>query len=592
MMLPQKETGNPLGRQLIRMRWVNTPISKDDVYSISNQLGVSEIIATQLVRKGLIDPKAAKDFINPRLRILDDPFRITNLKIAVKRIEKAIKNGEEVIVFGDYDVDGITSTVFLVSILQHFNLYPHYLVPRRKEEGYGLSQVAIDRALAGSVEATLFIAIDCGTNSQKEIAFLCNQGIDVIIIDHHTTTKPLPEQCIIINPHIYDDEKEPWSNLCSVGLIFKLVHGLIKELRNLGNTLANKIDLKDYLDLVAIGTIADLVPLRDENRILTKAGLNCLKNTNRLGLTALFKISGMKLGDDVSTFDISYRLSPRINASGRLADASLPIKMLLSDDRKLCMDAARTLNNFNEERRAIERSIFLEAEKLVKKYHLDTSGIVLYGNNWHPGVVGIVASRITQKFHRPAIILGTVGDMAKGSGRSIKGINLVEVLKNCQDMLGQWGGHPMAVGVSIHPDQVKNFQKAFHNAVYENMKGIQPEPELEIANWITIESINEHLLNELDMLHPFGQENAEPVFGLRNIVLKSSPKPFGHNHFRFMLDPNKGKRLFGVAWNQGDKMPPRDQPIDLAVKPNWNIWNGRKHMQIALVEWRSTINGE
>lgn len=571
------------------MRWVNIPISGDDVYTISSQLGVSDIIAGQLVRKGLIDPKAASEFIKPRLRVLDDPFRITNLRRAVERIGEAIAKSEEIIVFGDYDVDGITSTVLLVSILQYFNVYPRYLVPRRKEEGYGLSQAAIERALEGG-DTKLFIAIDCGTNSQEEVSFLCDQGIDVIIIDHHTTTRPLPDDCIIINPHIYDSETEPWRNLCSVGLVFKLVHGLIKEFRNRGDTLANEIEIKDYLDLVAIGTIADLVPLRGENRILTKAGLNCLKYTNRLGLNALFEISGMTLGDDVSTFDISYRLSPRINASGRLADASLPIKMLLSDDRKLCMEAARALNNFNEERRAIERSIFLEAEKLVEEYHLDAAGIVLYGDNWHPGVVGIVASRITQKFHRPAIVLGTVGDMAKGSGRSIKGVNLVEVLKNCQGMLGQWGGHPMAVGVTVHPDQVKDFQKAFHHAVDENMKGIQSEPELEIANWITVESINEHLLNELDMLHPFGQENAEPIFGLRNIVLQSSPEPFGQNHFRFTLHPNKGKRLFGVAWNQGDKMPPRNQPIDLAVKPNWNIWNGRKYPQVALVEWRSTMN--
>ena len=572
------------------MRWVNTPISENDVYALSSQLGISKIIAGLLVRQGLIDPEAASAFIYPRLRVLDDPFRITNLKRAVDRIGEAIAKSEEIVILGDYDVDGVTSTVFLVNILKCFSVYPRYLVPRRKEEGYGLSQAAIERALEGG-KVKLFIAIDCGTNSQEEVSFLCDQGIDVIIIDHHTTKKPLPDDCIIINPHVYDDEAEPWRNLCSVGLVFKVVHGLIKEFRNRGDALAREIEIKEYLDLVAIGTIADLVPLRDENRILTKAGLNCLKNTNRLGLNALFEISGMTLGDDVSTFDISYRLSPRINASGRLADATLPIKMLLSDDRNLCLEAARMLNKFNEERRAIERSIFLEAEKLVEDFHLDAAGIVLYDDSWHPGVVGIVASRITQKFHRPCIVLGAVGNIAKGSGRSIKGVNLVEVLQNCQSMLGQWGGHPMAVGVSIHPDQITDFQKAFHHAVDENMKGFQPVPELDIADWISVESINENLLDELDLLHPFGQENAEPVFGLRNIVLQSSPEPFGQNHFRFMLHPNSRTRLFGVAWNQGDKIPPRNQPIDLAVKPNWNIWNGRKYPQIELVEWRFTKDG-
>lgn len=571
------------------MRWVNTSISKNDVYAISNQLGISEIIAGLLVQKGFNDPKAAGTFINPRLNVLDDPFRITNLKRAVDRIAEAIAKNEAITVFGDYDVDGITSTVFLVSILKCFSVYPRYLVPRRKEEGYGLSQAAIKRALEGG-KVDLFIAIDCGTNSPEEVKSLREQGIDVIIIDHHSTTRPLPDDCIIINPHIYDDDAEPWRNLCSVGLTFKLAHGLIKEFRNRGDALANEIEIKEYLDLVAIGTIADLVPLQKENRILTKAGLNCLKNTTRLGLNALLEISGMTLGDDVSTFDIAYRLSPRINASGRLADAALPIEMLLSDDRKLCMESARRLNTFNEERRAIERSISLEAEKMVEDFYLEAAGIVLYSDNWHPGVVGIVASRITQKYHRPCIVLGAVGGLAKGSGRSIKGINLVEVLKNCQELLGQWGGHPMAVGVSIQPDRVSDFQKAFHCAVLENMKGNPSEQELVIANWITVESINEHLLNDLDLLHPYGQENAEPVFGLRNIVLQSSPKPFGQNHFRFKLHPNKGKQLFGVAWNQGDKIPPRHQPIDLAVKPNWNVWNGRKYPQVALVEWRFTTD--
>ncbi len=569
------------------MRWINTPIAEDHVYNINNQLGISKIIASLLVHRGLTETQAVNDFINPRLGVLDDPFRVTNLKRAVERLCQAMASNEEILILGDYDVDGITSTVLLVSILNRFSLYPRYLVPRRMEEGYGLSHAAIERALQGG-HVNLFIAIDCGTNSNDEVSFLREQGVDVIIIDHHPSKEAIPNDCIIINPHVYDNEAEPWRHLCSVGLVFKLVHGFLKELRNRGHPLASDIELKDYLDLVAMGTIADLVPLCGENRILTKAGLNSLKNSNRLGLNALCEISGMTLGEEVSTVDISYRLSPRINASGRLADATLPIKMLLSDDQKLCQEAAHTLNNFNEERRAIERNIFSEAIELFENTCPEVAGIVLYNDAWHPGVVGIVASRMTQKYYRPCIVLGAEGNLAKGSGRSIKGVNLVEILKKCQELLGQWGGHPMAVGVSLDPSRLMEFQKAFHEAVDDYLKGLRQEPELEIAIWITPESINEQFLDDLNLLHPFGQGNAEPIFGLHNIILKSQPEPFGQNHFRFQLEPNSGMRLFGVAWNQGDKIPPRNKPIDLAAKLAWNFWNGRKSPQLKLVDWRFT----
>jgi single-stranded-DNA-specific exonuclease len=567
------------------MRWTYTPAPPGPVRTLCRELSVTPIIAHLLFQRGLDDPAEAERFLNPMLRNLDDPFNLVHMDRAVKRLCEAMRGGEEIVVFGDYDVDGITSTVLLVSILRRFGIAPRYCVPLRLEEGYGLSSAALDRVLKDGVP-NLLIAVDCGTNAAGEVASLHERGVDTIVIDHHSGRSELPPQCILVNPHVHGDETTAWTDLCSVGLVFKLVHALLKRLREEGEEEAFRIQLKEYLDLVAMGTIADLVPLREENRILAKAGLETLRWPRRMGLKALFEASGMTPGEEVSPFDISFRLGPRINASGRLADASLPVEMLLGDDWERCDSGARMLDKFNTERQEIERRIFLEAEEMVQSRDLDLAGYVLYDPAWHAGVVGIVASRLTRRFHRPCIVLGTEGVLAKGSGRSITGINLVEVLKRCSHLLDHWGGHPMAVGLALVPEQWDAFAAAFHEAVGDLVKGKMPEPELAIDAWIPEEDVGADLLDQLDRLQPFGQGNPEPVFGLRGVVLKQRPKIFGKGHFRFNLPVGGGGNVSGVAWKKSDRVPAQGAPIDLAATLSWNCWNGRKNPQLTLADWR------
>ncbi len=568
-----------------RMRWTYNPIPDEQINALSNSLRSSRILAALLLRAGISDPDEAKQFLYPRLNQLSDPFELTNLREAVDRIRTALKSDEKIAVLGDYDVDGVTSTVLLISVLQRLGVEPSFIVPRRLEEGYGLSGAAIDRVLEEQ-KIDLFIAVDCGTNSVEEVAYLRSQGIDVIIVDHHRSKEDTPADCILINPHVMDEPGQPWTHLCTVGLVFKLVHGLLKALREEDHVAASEIILKDYLDLVAMGTIADLVPLLDENRILCKYGLRVLQRGHRHGVAALLKVAGVKAGERVQPMDISFRLGPRINACGRLADASVPVKMLLSRDHKFCEKSARLLDDFNRERQEIERQITTDAERQKEAHLTDAAGIILFDENWHAGVVGIVASRISRKFHRPAIILGSEGELAKGSGRSVEGINLVSVLQQCDHLLESWGGHPLAVGVSLRKENVPAFQRRFDELIRELFKDRDFKPELEVAAWLDLSEVNEYLLDDLDLLHPFGQGHREPLFALRNIVLRTPVEIFMERHFRFRLVDSLGKRIYGVAWKMADRSPPVGQPIDIVVRIYRNFFNNRKFLQLEMIDWR------
>jgi single-stranded-DNA-specific exonuclease len=371
-----------------------------------------------------------------------------------------------------------------------------------------------------------------------------------------------------------------------VGLVFKLMHGLLKQLRAENHPVAYRIKLRDYLDLVALGTVADLVPLLGENRILARQGLRILQQTRRPGLQALMRVAGVKTTQEIMPVDISFRLGPRINASGRLADAALSVELMLNDDETFCDETALKLDAFNRERQDIERQITEEAERLVETQYSALPGIVLYGDTWHPGVVGIVAGRVTRKYNRPCIVLGNDGDLAKGSGRSVDGVNLVEVLGTCCEHLVSWGGHPMAVGVSLAKPNLDQFREQFADAVRRHVGGDIAAQKLSIAAWLTPEQIRDPLMDELESLHPYGQGNPEPVFGLRGVVLRQAPEVFKEYHFRLWVEDGRGRRLHGVAWKMAHRLPPVGVPIDLAVELAWNYFNDRKLLQLELQDWR------
>ena len=570
------------------MRWNHTPPPADQIENLSRRAGVSPVLAELLFRSGITCHEIAAKFLQPGLSELGDPFLLHNVQEGATRLRAAIADRHEVVVLGDYDVDGVSSTALLVSILRRFGLHPRFVVPRRMEDGYGLSRSAIDRALELG-RPNLFIALDCGTNSHEEVNYLLDQGIDVIVVDHHRSKEKTLERGILINPHVYNrDNDGAWRHLCTVGLVFKLVHGLLKQLRAENHPVAHRIKLRDYLDLVAMGTVADLVPLHGENRILAKQGLKILQATARPGLRALMQIAGVKTGQDIMPVDISFRLGPRINASGRLADAAISVELILSDDERFCAETAQQLDAFNRERQDIERQITEEAERLIETQFANSPGIVLYADNWHPGVVGIVAGRVTRKYNRPCVVLGNEGELAKGSGRSIDGINLVDALGTCSDDLKSWGGHPMAVGVSLEKKNLEAFRAHFADAVRLQAGNELVEPRLNLATWLTSDQVRERLMEEICTLHPFGQGNPEPVFGIRGVILRQRPDVFKGQHFRFNFDDPHGRRLFGVAWKMAHRLPPIGEPLDLAVELTWNFFNDRKLLQLELIDWRPT----
>ena len=570
------------------MRWTHTPPPAEEVEALSQGAGVSRVLAELLHRAGQRDAGAAAAFLQPALASINDPFLLRNLQAGATRLRAAIANREEVVVLGDYDVDGVSSTALLVMILRRFGLSPRFVVPRRSADGYGLSRSAIDRALEAG-KPHLFIALDCGTNSHEEAAYLRAQGIDVMVIDHHRSRERVLSDGILINPHVEADETNgdaAWRHLCTVGLVFKLCHGLLKQLRSENNPIAFQIKLRDHLDLVALGTVADLVPLLGENRILARHGLRILQDTHRPGLRALMDVAGVRPAQGLTPTDISFRLGPRINASGRLADAALSVELLISDDKQFCTDTAEQLDTFNRERQDIERGITEEAERLIETEFSALPGIVLFHEDWHPGVVGIVAGRVTRKYNRPCIVLGNEGDMAKGSGRSVDGVNLVEVLGTCCENLTSWGGHPMAVGISLPKVHLETFRARFAGAVRAHAGGDITEARLDLAAWLMPEQINERLMEELDSLHPFGQGNPEPVFGVRGVVLRAPVEIFKEHHFRFHFEDGRGRRMHGVAWKMAVRQPPLGVPLDFAVELKWNHFNNRKLLQLGLIDWR------
>tara|TARA_A100001015_G_scaffold314688_1_gene424706 strand:- start:686 stop:2407 length:1722 start_codon:yes stop_codon:yes gene_type:complete len=572
------------------MEWFVESGKSTAVEDLSQALGISLVLAHLLYGMGFKKAESASSFLNPTLQELSDPFEVTNLKSGVERLSQSIDAKERIFIFGDYDVDGITSIVQLISILRLYGMNPGYCVPFRLSEGYGLSRDSIDRALSEG-KPDLMLVVDCGTNSKDILSYLKELGISVIVIDHHKLTKEFPDSAILINPHVNDREKEnaPWFELSAAGLVFKFLHGLIKYRRDLKDSVAYEIKLSQIIDLAGMGTISDLVPLVGENRILSRYGLKHIQSNQRMGIVTLLEESGVESSFGLSGSDVSYRLGPRINASGRLGDASLPVELLLTEDRQFAKNTARSMNQINLDRQTIQHSISDEAEVMIKEQLSDSLGFVLASENWHPGVVGIVASRLSHKYNKPCIILGREEDFAKGSGRSVPGVDLVAVMKKCHSLLEQWGGHPMAVGLTLQWDQLAFLKKAFNESLMALYPKGLPEPVLTIACWLDCEEVNRSLLEELHLLQPFGQRNPEPVFGIRNVLFEEAPKRFGKTHQKFFIQKKKSKEVLeGVAWNRTD-LPDVGVPVDLAVRLEWNVWRNKKSLRLSLVDWKKSI---
>lgn len=570
------------------MKWVHTETDAHASLALRDGLELLPPIASVLVKMGFREPEAAERFLFPKLSHVTDPFLIPNLEAAAERIVKAIDARERVAVVGDYDVDGVTAVTLLVSFLRHFGLRPHYFVPRRKDEGYGLSSAIVARALARE-RPSLFFALDCGTNASEQVGDLRSRGIEVVIVDHHRSKTAEPPDAVLVNPNSSFSAAPDYSPMCTAGLMFKVLHGVLKIMRSRRDPRSFDIILREYLDLVALGTITDISPLVGENRTMVWFGLRQMKNTRRKGLRALISASGIADTADLFPVDVSHRIGPRINASGRLADAALPVEMFLCENEKRCAELARELSDMNRDRQEIERGIFEEALAQISGEAPRRHALLACGE-WHPGVVGIVAGKLARHFNRPCVVLGVEGDLAKGSGRGVPGVNLIDVLRPYGEKLESWGGHPMAVGISVEVGKVPEFREYFDAAVGRALAAagteVADERGLEIAAWLNPEEITAELFDQISQLAPFGEGNPEPIFGLRDVVTPSGVIVFGGDNFRFqMLLPNLS-RLGVVAWHLAEGVPAAGTRVDLAVRLSWNNYNGRKYQQAELVAWR------
>jgi single-stranded-DNA-specific exonuclease len=550
-------------------RWIFPgPVESAEVLRFSRDLDLQRFAAELLVRRGLRSPADAEQFLEPMLKSLRDPFLLPQMDLAVKRIFAALDCGERIVLYGDYDVDGVTSLTMLSRVLQAFGGKPECFLPLRADEGYGLSTDGVARCV-GSFDPQLLIALDCGTSSVAEIAALTAQGVDVIVLDHHECKEALPKCVALVNPKLGED----FHYLCSVGIVFKVAHALLKRRQIPG------VDLRDYLDLVALGTVADLAPLKYENRILVKRGLIQLTQTRWTGLKALIDVSQLRFPPTPAS--IGFGLAPRLNAAGRLGTAQDALELLLTEDPARARTLAGNLDAQNRERRAVEDEVFQQAEIQLAEWFdaARDAAIVVGAPGWHPGVVGIVASRLQKRHHRPTLVIGfDESGMGKGSGRSIEGLSLVAALAHCGDFLERHGGHEMAAGLTLHESRFQAFREAFRAYARETLDAAQLEPRLHLDAELTLGEIDYRLLEQHESLQPFGMGNPQPLFCARGVTLAGEPRVMKEKHLSLMLRQS-GDEYRAVWFGAASEELPR-LPWDIAFNIERNEWQGSVSPQI------------
>jgi single-stranded-DNA-specific exonuclease len=539
---------------------------------LSECLRISEITSQILLNRGIGDPDAARAFLACRMSSSHHPNLLKDIEKAVRRIKKAVSRGERILVYGDYDVDGITGVTLLYSTLRSLGGNAEYYIPNRLEEGYGLNLAAMNAAHKRKV--SLIVTVDCGITSFREIEYANRLKIDVIVTDHHELSDGgLPNAYSVINP-LRHDCRYPFKHLSGVGLAYKLASLLLEGTNHVP---------EDFLDLVALGTVADIVPQVDENRILTKHGLFRLNRTRRPGLRALIEVAGLN-GRDISIGHIGFILGPRINAMGRIGSPEIALRLLLTDDDGEARDLAKILDTENRKRQRIEAQILNEAIAKVErevnfKHH---RVIVLESANWHPGVIGIVASRIAERFYRPTILISTAGKVGKGSGRSIQNFHLFEALLKCREHLLGFGGHECACGVTIEKGKIAQFRDAINELASHDMKEEDLLPKLDIDMEVPLGALKEDVLDELENLSPFGPENPRPVLSSSGLVVKDIPRLIGKSGFKLLVTDGKSTCEAVSFGRQEFQLPQIGSTVDLAYIPAVNTWQGIPSLQLEL----------
>lgn len=578
----------------------NPPVnlSEPGIKKIGQELGIPEIIVKLLAFRDITDKNVINDFLAPALDQLPRPHLMKGMNEAVAIIIEAIRSQHPITVFGDFDADGITATSLLTLFLNELGTPTEYYIPDRLSEGYGLNNAAVrkiaENRMAQWGNCGVLLTADCGISDVDVIDEAKKLGFKVIITDHHRPPEKLPRADCILNP-LQPDCKFPYKNLAGVGVAFYLILGLRTELIRNGHWPEGKIpNLKSYMDLVAIGTVADQVPVTGCNRIIIRAGLEILNKARRIGLWQLLDNTRSN-GRRVSPEDIAFRLAPRINAVGRISSADLAVKLMTTDSREKAAQLASELEEANKARKNIEAAIFAEAISMISKVTLETANsLVLYKNDWHQGILGIVASRLSDQFHRPTILLtdciqtdidGSLS-LIKGSGRSIEGIDIHTAITSCQDLLYRFGGHSGAIGLTLSKDNLESFRGEFDNFISTQIEKQSLTPSLLIDMPITLNDLkDQEFFAAYSSLFPFGAGNPEPVFCLKSQQL-SSQRLVGANHLKFTLTAD-GQIMNGIGFGLGSLMElSKNSPVDLAFSLRLNTYQGQNNWEINLVDLR------
>jgi single-stranded-DNA-specific exonuclease len=549
-------------------RWVLRGKSSESTQT--NDSSYPDIVRKLVTQRG-IPEEQIESFLNPKLRDLADPFLIPDMQAAVDRILLAVDQNQKVCIYGDYDVDGISSITLMRKILNAYGIEPRTFIPRRGTEGYGISFSALERCMRENGIPDLLISVDCGTVSRDEIAYLRSEGIDVVVVDHHEPNpEGRPDCCAIVNPKCGTD----FTYLCAAGVVFKLGHALLK-------TRPSDLELKDLIDLVAVATIADIVPLIGENRILVRHGLKRLPNSLNPGLRALQEIAGVK--ENPSSMDVGFRISPRINAAGRMDFPEHALETLNTDCNTTAAELARRLDDYNRQRQDFEKHIRDEAiEQLSEDFDPSKDPVIVIGSRtWHHGVVGIVASRLMRKYHKPTFVIAIDDEgIGKGSGRSIEGVSLVEAIRACSDELLTGGGHAMAAGLSIHEDSLIRFREKFASYVLENTTEEERAPRLFYDAEIRLSELSLDFLSSYELLQPFGNGNPQPIFVSRGLFPSRPPFHMKNHHLRLNL--RQGNHEHNAVYFGGGEHELPSAPWDIAFTIDRNTFRGKTSLQIII----------
>lgn len=563
------------------MQWVVTEQPDREILNnLMKTLDVPKVIAKILLSRGIGSLEEAKQFFRSSWEDLHDPFLMKDMDRAVERVVRALEQKERLFVYGDYDVDGITAVSLLYLFFKRIGCEVFFYIPDRLREGYGLSKSGVQHA--ANVGASLLISVDCGITGVEEVALARELGIDVIVSDHHEPGKILPEAVAILDPKREGCEY-PFKELAGVGVAYKLIQAVTERLA-LGEDL-----FREYVDLVALGSAADIVPLIDENRLLVKKGLEELNRFKRLGIRALMESSGLA-GKKIGTGQVVFILAPRINAVGRLGNAERAVRLLITDSEQQAKNIANILESENRNRKNIDDETFQEALRLIES-ECDVQSdkaIVLAQEGWHPGVIGIVASRIAEQVHRPTIMIAVEDGIGKGSARSISDFNIYSALKHCEDHLLGFGGHRYAAGLTIQLDKMEKFREDFEKVAAKMLQNVDLIRKLWVDAEITLPEISEKLIHLLNQFAPFGPQNMRPVFLSRNLQVVGTPRVVGKKHLKFKVRQG-GKIYDAIGFDLGElryRLTPGEDNLDMVYVVEENYWNGQVRVQLRVKDLR------